>query len=137
MSTEQQATREQTGIITLYYKSLLYYSSSFTSSSLLSPSSSLPSLEYDVHELNIESWFTGDSFSKSSLKHPQYPSIQPESVKLTKFDIFEGRFMVRVELEKSFIEIPISLKEIAEWQRRKESQFVVQETEREREEKEL
>ena len=45
--------------------------------------------------------------------------------------------MVRVELEKSFIEIPISLKDIAEWQRRKETQFVEQEREREREEKEL
>jgi len=30
--------------------------------------------------------------------------------------------MVRVELEKSYIEIPISLKDIAEWQRRRESQ---------------
>ena len=89
-----------------------------------------------VHELPLESWFTGDSFSKASFGSPE-PNIQPESVTLTKFDIFEGRFMVRVELEKSFIEIPISLKDIAEWQRRKETQFVEQEREREREEKEL
>lgn len=72
-------------------------------------------------ELPLESWFTGDSFSKACFKHPE-PNIRPESVKLVKFDTVEGRFMVRVELDKSFIEIPISLKDIAEWQRRKESQ---------------
>lgn len=82
---------------------------------MLSP---LPSLA----ELPLDSWFTGDNFSKAFFKDSQSKPIQPVSVKLTKFDTVEGRFMVRVELEKSYVEIPISLKDIAEWQRRKESQ---------------
>jgi len=91
---------------------------SLTSSLSLSSPPPLP-----LAELPIESWFVGDIFTKAFFKDSPYQKpINPESVKLTKFDTVDGRFMVRVELEKSYIEIPISLKDIAEWQRRRESQ---------------